>query len=221
MALEPKIAGEKWRRFHRDERVEPRSLIKSNWETSIWYIVYSPEKINPELSAALGEGCGKGGEVSGGSQEGLAMRTQSLTISFFRSQGKVSQPAEATATLSMLGSGQWGENQLARHGGEGDIHPPQMLCFLFYLETCMISQTSSPPPPTPPPPTPDFWFSRLLFLLTIPPLLPKFRAFLYIQCVDCFWWQELSRTCYKNRLFFLEENSLGFEINQGLRSVKK
>lgn len=47
-ALEHERAAAKWRTLQRDERVEPRSLIKSNWETSIRSRVYSPEKINGE-----------------------------------------------------------------------------------------------------------------------------------------------------------------------------
>lgn len=42
------LAEAKWRTLQRDERVEPRSLIKSNWETNIRSRVYSPEKINQE-----------------------------------------------------------------------------------------------------------------------------------------------------------------------------
>lgn len=219
MALKPKIAGEKWRRFHRDERVEPRSLIKSNWETNIWYRVYSPEKINPELSAALGEGCGKGGEVSGGSQEGLAVRTQSLTISFFQSQGKVSQPMRPPphwACLTVVS-----EERISSQGmvARATFIIPKSFAFFSTFKCAWLSKHHLHCPLLPLSHNPRF--SRLLFLLTIPSLLPKFRAFLYIKHVDCFWWQEFSSICYKNHLLYLEENSLGFEINQGLRSVKK
>lgn len=137
MALEPKIAGEKWRRFHRDERVEPRSLIKSNWETSIRYRVYSPEKINQELQWGFWGGLWeRGWEVSGGSQEGLVRwghRASLLLPSW--SQGKVSQRAEAATTQGLLGSGQWTrERALVCPGGKDDIYssPNTLLSFLSW-----------------------------------------------------------------------------------------
>lgn len=143
MALEPKIAGEKWRRFHRDERVEPRSLIKSNWEISIRYRVYSPEKINQELQRGFRGGLWeRGWEVSGGSQEGLARwghRAPLFLPSW--SQGKVSQRAEAATTQGLLGSGQWTRESAHVPGGLGrHVFISKHLAFFSILKCAWLAE---------------------------------------------------------------------------------
>lgn len=145
MALEPKIAGEKWCRFHRDERVGPRSLIKSNWETSIWYRVYSPEKINQAYSKALVGVCGKGAAWSqAGRRTAWPVRTQSLTILPSWSQGKVSQQAKAGTTedcLKVVSE----QGEVPRAWWHRPHLPSWTFGFFFYPKICAISYTSSPP----------------------------------------------------------------------------
>lgn len=148
MALEPKIAGEKWRRFHWDERVEPRSLIKSNWETSIRYRVYSPEKINQELQWGFGGGLWeRGWGVSGGSQEGLARwgHRASLFLPLW-SQGKVSQRAEAATTLGLPDSGQWMRERAHMPRGQGQqLFISKHLAFFSILKRMWLAKHHPPP----------------------------------------------------------------------------
>lgn len=168
MALEPKIAGEKWRRFHQDERVEPRSLIKSNWETSIWYRVYSPEKINRELQRGLGGLWERAGRSPAGRRQAWPARTHSLAASPLLEAGEGQPASEATTHCGCLTVSAREESSQGRHCTTSKC------CAFFSVLKCAWSAKHHFFPR----------FSRPLFPLTSPPHLTtalvnflKLRAF--------------------------------------------
>lgn len=178
--------------------MELRSLIKSNWETSIRYRVYSPEKINQKLQRGFGGGLwerGRGLRRVTGRPSQRGHRASLFLPSW--SQGKVSQAVEATTTLGMPDSGQWGREWTGVPWWQGDIYSPKHFVSFSILKCAWLTKHLSPQI------FPDFF----LFLPFLPSLL-KFRPCLCIQHMDCFWWQEFTRTYWKNWASFTNRKIL-------------
>lgn len=212
MALEPKIAGEKWRRFHQDERVEPRSLIKSNWETSIWYRVYSPEKINRELQRGLGGLWERAGRSPAGRRQAWPARTHSLAGSPLLEAGEGQPASEATTHCGCLTVSAREESSQGRH-----CTTSKRCAFFSVLKRAWSAKHHFFP-----------WFSRPLFPLTSPPHLTtalvnflKLRAFPAFSIWVVFDGRSFQELTERISPPLPRGKFSWLEINQGPRSVKK